>query len=164
MPPGLAHTETRTVTLDSASVVAADCSEWLIDYNGNVARVHALSATTDQPLCAVLIMDEMFLVRLAAARRLWKCLNGRKPGTDPARLSSRHRARLILALRALDGRLDGATYRELAIAFFGAKRVGERGWKTNDLRDRTIRAVNLGEHLMQGGYRQLLRHPYRFVH
>jgi hypothetical protein len=53
------------------------------------------------------------------------------------------------------------TYREIAAALFNASRLPERGWKTHDLRDRTIRLCRLGIQLMQGGYRQLLLHPYR---
>ena len=59
------------------------------------------------------------------------------------------------------GRLDGASYRAIAAALFGAHRLPDRGWKTHDLRDRTIRLCKFGVHLMEGGYRQLLLHPYR---
>lgn len=71
------------------------------------------------------------------------------------------RARLLLALRALDGRLDHASYRDIAEALFGAHRVPDRGWKKPDLRDRTVRLAQLGFALMRGGYRHLLLHPYR---
>ena len=41
-------------------------------------------------------------------------LAGRNPGPNPAALPKTRRDRLILALRALDGRLTDATYREIA--------------------------------------------------
>ena len=63
----------------------------------------------------------------------------------------------MLALRALDARIDGATYRMIAEGLFGAKRIPERAWKTDDLRNRTIRLVKTGVALMHGGYRELLR-------
>jgi hypothetical protein len=66
-----------------------------------------------------------------------------------------------LALRALDGRLDDATYREIASALFGAAVISAGAWKSHDVRDRTIRLVRFGISMMRGGYRQLLRHPYR---
>jgi hypothetical protein len=41
---------------------------------------------------------------------------------------------------------------------FGDERVAAGpGWKTHDLRDRTIRLVRTGIELMQGGYLDLLR-------
>jgi hypothetical protein len=67
----------------------------------------------------------------------------------------------VLALRALDGRLDGATHREIAAALFGANAVPERDWISHELRDRTARLVRLGIAMMNGGYRRLLLHPYR---
>jgi hypothetical protein len=106
-------------------------------------------------------LSGMFDVRLTAARRYWLALNGRNPGGDPAALSPTQRDHLIDTLRALDARLESATYREIAAALFHASRLPERGWKTHDLRDRTIRLCRLGIQLMQGGYRQLLLHPYR---
>ena len=109
----------------------------------------------------MLPLDALFEVRLAAARRYWLVLNGRDPGDNPAALSQTQRDHLIDALRALDARLESATYREIAATLFGISRLPERGWKTHDLRDRTIRLCRLGFELMQGGYRQLLLHPYR---
>ena len=124
-------------------------------------RVHAIGELDGKNICAVLPLDALFDVRLTAARRFWLVLNGRNPGGDPAALSQTQRDHLIDALRALDARLANATYREIAAALFGASRLPERGWKTHDLRDRTIRLCRLGFELMQGGYRQLLLHPYR---
>ena len=69
--------------------------------------------------------------------------------------------RLALALRALDARVDGNTYRVIAEVLFGAKRIPERAWKTHDLRNRTIRLVQSGFALMRGGYRDLLRQSRR---
>ena len=61
------------------------------------------------------------------------------------------------ALRALDGRNEGKTYRAIAEGIFGKKRIPEHAWKTHDLRNRTIRLVQRGLALMWGGYRDLLR-------
>jgi hypothetical protein len=68
---------------------------------------------------------------------------------------------LALALRALDARVDGNTYRVIADVLFGARRIPERAWKTHDLRNRTIRLVQAGFALMRGGYRDLLRQSRR---
>ena len=106
-------------------------------------------------------LDQLFEVRAAAALRLWRGLVGHRLGRDPATLPASRRDRLVLALRALDGRRAEASYREIAGTLFGAARVPERGWKTHDLRDRTARLVRLGVAMMQGGYRRLLLYPFR---
>jgi hypothetical protein len=77
-------------------------------------------------------------------------------------LTVQRRRRLALTLRALDGRLDGEPYRAIAQSLFGATRVPTGiGWKTHDLRDRTIRLARAGMTMMQGGYLELLRYPAR---
>lgn len=119
---------------------------WLKD-----APVVAASYAVELPL------DRDFEFRAHAARRLWRSLNGRPPGPPLHVFSPHRRRRLALALRALDARVDGATYREIAEVLFGAGPVPERSWKTHDLRNRTIRLVQSGLSLMRGGYRALLR-------
>jgi hypothetical protein len=66
--------------------------------------------------------------------------------------------RLHHALIALDESRNGKTYRQIAIAIFGEKRVAEE-WHgpSQFLKDRTRRLVAKGTELMQGGYRDLLR-------
>jgi hypothetical protein len=61
------------------------------------------------------------------------------------------------AIRALDARSAGGSYRVIAEALFGKKQIPDRAWKTHDLRNRTIRLVQGGLALMRGGYRKLLR-------
>lgn len=123
-------------------------------------RVHVESEEVQHP-AVLLPLDQLFEVRMVAALRLWRSLNGRNPGRDSAALSKARRDRLILGLRALDGRSDGASYREIAASLFGLTEEIERSWKTHDLRDRTIRLVRFGSRIMKGGYRQLLMYPYR---
>lgn len=102
-------------------------------------------------------LDRDFEFRAHAARRLWRTLDDRPPGPALHVFSVQRRRRLALALRALDARMDGRTYREVAEVLFGAKQIPERAWKTHDLRNRTIRLVQTGLALMRGGYRALLR-------
>jgi hypothetical protein len=101
--------------------------------------------------------DRDFELRAHAARRLWRALNDRPAGPPLHVFSAQRRRRLTLALRALDARMDGSTYREIAEVLFGARQIPERAWKTHDLRNRTIRLVQTGFALMRGGYRALLR-------
>ena len=112
------------------------------------------------PLAAIIPLDRAVDLRAAAAIRFYRQVTGRRRGVG-RQLPQQRQTRLILSLRALDGRLDDMTYREIAIVLFGADRVPERGWKVHDLRDRTIRLVRFGVGMMRGGYRRLLIDPYR---
>jgi hypothetical protein len=115
----------------------------------------------EQAYAAELPFDENFEGRSHAARRLWRALNGRPVGPAFQELSPQRRQRLALAMRALDGRIEGHSYRVIAEGLFGAKRIPDRAWKTHDLRNRTIRLVQTGFALMRGGYRELLRQARR---
>lgn len=126
-----------------------------------VPRAQLLGNVADEPLAIILPFDRLFEIRVAAAMRLWRSLTGRNPGPNPATLTPVRRDRLILALRGLDGRLAGATHREIATALFGADRIPDRDWISHELRDQTARLVRLGFAMMRGGYRRLLLHPYR---
>ena len=142
------------------SVLVEGGPERLIERQDSLLRIH-LVEDPGPAACVILPLDRVFEYRAAAALRLWRGLTGRTPGRDPATLPAARRDRLVLALRALDGRLANASYREIAEALFGAARVPERGWKTHDLRDRTVRLARLGFAMMQGGYRRLLLYPFR---
>lgn len=146
--------------LPLGSSVAADGPEYLVAHRGTAFRVH-LDDAGIAPSAVLLPLDQFFESRATAALRLWRGLAGRNPGPDPAVLPKARRDRLILALRALDGRLDDATYREIASALFGDVSVSDRGWKSHDLRDRTIRLVRFSLGMMRSGYRRLLLYPYR---
>jgi hypothetical protein len=110
---------------------------------------------------AELPLDADFEIRADASHRLWRALNGRRPGSLFHQLSAQRRDRLAMSLRALDGHMDGASYRTIAEVMFGRRRIPERAWKTHELRSHTIRLVKSGLKLMRGGYRALLRPPSR---
>lgn len=110
---------------------------------------------------AELPLDADFAIRAHASHRLWRAINGRPPGPPFHQLSAQRRERLALALRALDAHMDGASYREIAEALYGRKRISEGAWKTSEFRSGTIRLVRAGLGLMRGGYRRLLRPPSR---
>jgi hypothetical protein len=112
------------------------------------------------PAAVVIPLDTGFAARADAALRLWQHLTGRPQLRPPTNLTAQRRRRLVLTLRALDGWLAGETYRVIAQGLFGASRIpAGPGWKTHDLRDRTIRLVRTGINLMRGGYLDLLRRP-----
>jgi hypothetical protein len=132
----------------------------VIEHLGSTHRLHLHEVGAGQP-AVLLPLDQLFEIRASAAVRLWRSLTGRKPGPDPAALPKARRNRLILGLRALDGRLENASYRDIATALFAAPDVSGRAWKSHDLRDRAIRLVKFGLGMMRGGYRSLLLYPYR---
>ena len=102
-------------------------------------------------------LDNDFDLQSHAAHRLWSALEKRAlRGAHPT-VPSQRRQRFTLAIRALDGHIEGNSYRAIAEILFGKTRIPERGWKTHDLRNRTIRLVQTGLSLMGGGYRVLLR-------
>jgi hypothetical protein len=138
---------------------AADGEYWLVDDGHNRSPAVLIgSANPDLPAAVVIPLDADFATRADAALRLWRLITGRRRGRPPDRLTPQRRHRLALALRALDGRLAGESYRVIAAGLFGEVLVpAGPGWKTHDLRDRTIRLVRSGRELMQGGYLDLLR-------
>jgi len=68
--------------------------------------------------------------------------------------------RLNMALRALDLRSSGASYRDVAQALFGPQAADGAPWKTAAVRDTVIRLVRTGLFMMRGGYARLLG-PFR---
>lgn len=106
-------------------------------------------------------MDPLFEpARVASQLRALKCLNDlRATGRLPSQLFpvEPRGGRLRLVLQALDGRLNGASHREIAEALLGRARV-DADWSDprGHLRDHVRRAVSRGYALMNGGYRQFL--------
>lgn len=91
------------------------------------------------------------LQRLIALRRLGRFPRALFPPEPRAR-------RLLMALRAHDGRQAGANPRDIAAALFG-RDVECRDWygPSDYLRSRVRRAIAAGEHLINGGYLELLK-------
>jgi len=107
---------------------------------------------TGHALAAIIPLDDLATGRTAATERFLRHVKGRRlpptPGPNP---------RFVDTLRALDGHLNGASYRAIAQCIFGPARVAAEPWRTSPLRDATIRLVRTGIALMRGGYRKFLR-------
>jgi hypothetical protein len=141
--------------------VANDGSYWLVS-NGDdrLSAVLIAGANAAMPAAVVIPLDADFAARADAALRLWRVVIGRPHSHPPQPLTRQRRHRLRLTVRALDGRLAGESYRVIAQGLFGRARVPTgAGWKTHELRDRTIRLARAGLTLMRGGYLDLLRRP-----
>ena len=146
-------TEQPTDIADPKFTLPASAFDLATD-SGDADRVHRASrhdasgspstrmAPASRRCC--LPLDQLFEIRASAAvRALALPERSAHPGRDPAALPKARRDRLILGLRALDARLENASYRDIAAALFAAPAVSGRAWKSHDLRDRAIRLVQV---------------------
>lgn len=99
-------------------------------------------------------LDEHWPVRLAAADRLRRRMI--ETEVDPP-LTQQRRDRLKRALRTVDGRRAGASYRAIATVLFGARRVADEPWKTSSLKAQVARLATYGRKLVERGHEDLLR-------
>jgi hypothetical protein len=132
----------------------------LFSQDGRVLQLEVSGAPVFEDtrlLADVLVPSERTRARQQALARLADlvCHGVLRPRLYPCHP---RRKRLALVLQALDGDLDGAPPRDIAIALYGADRV-QRDWSDagENLRDQIRRAVKRGRFLMEGGYRMLLR-------
>lgn len=109
---------------------------------------------------ALIPLDADMLGRLEALTRLWRSLGGRKSPPD-TRMTPQQRRRLRRMIQAADGRMNGASYREIALAMYGGARVSAEPWKTSSIRASVIGLVKGGLDAINGGYLNFLRHRRR---
>ncbi|WP_306120714.1 MULTISPECIES: DUF2285 domain-containing protein [unclassified Roseitalea] len=126
---------------------------WMRLHSGAVL-VRANTDTASESLGVLIPLDDDWPTRVAAADRLRRRLIERT--ADPP-LTLQQRERLKRALRTVDGRRDGASYRSVATVFFGARRVVEEPWKTSSLKAQVARLAAHGRMLIDHGYRRLLQ-------
>jgi hypothetical protein len=117
-------------------------------------------ANVDGKLSALIPLDGNTLGGIEALARFYSAQLGRAIPPD-TRLTSQQRRRLRFMLQAVDGRINAATYREIANAIYSTSRVADMPWKTSPLRDSAIDLVKDGIAMVGGRYRQLLRHRRR---
>lgn len=150
---GLGDTIPQNAITDSRT--GADGVSWIhLQVGDNLVGV----TIEDQPIGILLPLDSDWPVRLAAADRLYRQLIGRD--ADPP-ITRQRRERLKRALRTIDGRQSGASYRAVATAFFGADRVSAEPWKTSSLKAQVARLASYGRMMIDRGYRQLLTREFR---
>ena len=112
----------------------------------------------DAPLAAIVPLDLEVPTRLDALLRLWRHLAGRPSPAPLDGLTPLQRQRLVLMLRAVDGRWARATRRQIAEALFGAAAVpAGDAFSGHHLRSRTARLIRDGLAMTAGGYLKLLR-------
>ncbi|KDE19148.1 hypothetical protein AZ09_13895 [Acetobacter aceti 1023] len=108
----------------------------------------------------ILPLDKFLELRAEAVLRLWRALFGRPEGRRPHDFPQQTRDRHILMLRALDGRAAGASYRKLAEGLLGF-RGRKADWENDPRKNQVRRLVADGRYYVRGGYRDLLRYPFR---
>lgn len=138
-----------------------DGTHFLFEAGGQTIRLVRLAGVPpDVPLAALVPLDADGFDRTEAIDRLLRALLGRSVPAD-RRLTLQQKRRQRHMLQATDGRLNGATYRDIAGVIFGVDRVASAPWKTSALRDATTALVKDGLAMIAGGYRTLLRHRRR---
>ncbi|HWL46785.1 MAG TPA: DUF2285 domain-containing protein [Sphingomonadaceae bacterium] len=139
--------------IDGRHVVVADAA--------GEHRLWLRDPTPGRPLAAIIPLDRDFGTRIASLLRFHRRLFAKQSGPLPRGwpLTVYRRARLELMLRALDLRMDGATYREIAIALGKDEvaRLSATEWKSSAARSFVYRLVRDGTAMMNGDYRKLLR-------
>jgi hypothetical protein len=142
-----------------ASVRSTDGIQIVVEDRRGDHRVWLREPKEGQRLAALLPLDDDFRLRVLSLVLFQRRLAGRASGPPPKAwlITRRRRRRLILMVRALDGHLAEASYREIADALYGTEAVARYAWKTSSIRGQTIRLVQDAVRMMRGGYRELLR-------
>ncbi len=149
-------------TLDALQAVR-DSPEGKVGIYDGDAPIQVLllpGADPHGPLVALVPLDADMLGRIEVLTRLWRNVEGRK-GPPDTRMTLQQRQRFRLMIQAADGRTNGASYRDIAIAIYGEGRVSAESWKTSSLRASVIGLVKSGLAAINGGYLNLLRHRRR---
>ncbi|TIR52822.1 MAG: DUF2285 domain-containing protein [Mesorhizobium sp.] len=138
-----------------------DGTHFLFEAGGQTIRIARLAGVPPEiPLAAFVPLDADGFDRMEGIGRLLRALQGRTI-PDDHRLTPQQKRRHRHMLQATDGRMNGATYRDIAGVIFGVDRVASEHWKTSALRDATTALVKDGLAMIAGGYRMLLRHRRR---
>lgn len=110
--------------------------------------------TGDRARAVIVPFTPDLSIRIATAERLKRVWRGQTPH---ALFTLQRRKRIGHALRTDDARQTGARLRDIAVAYFGARRVADEPWKTSALKAQIARLAAYGHTLVNDGYRQLLR-------
>lgn len=139
--------------LDGRHVIVADAD--------GEHRLWLRDAEPGQPLAAIVPLDRDFVTRMTSLLRFHRALLGKAPGPLPRGwpLTAYRLARLGMMLRALDLRLGGATYRQIASTLGRAEveNLSATEWKISAARSYVVRLVRDATAMMNGDYRKLLR-------
>ena len=123
---------------------------------GEQRRLQILQSDPDtNRLVAIVPLDQDGFARLDAISRLLAQLHGRKVPVDK-RLTRQKRLRAKRMLQAFDGRLAGASQREIAEVVFRLSRVSRDEWQSAPERFAVMALLRDARKMVDGGYRALL--------
>jgi len=152
LPPGLRSSSPARLVQPAQTRSEHDLTWARLD-NGTVL-VGAVDDRNRNPFGILLPLDDDWPIRLAAADGLRRTLIDRT--ADPP-VSRQRRDRLKRALRCVDARRAGASYRDVAALYFRPRRVSAEPWKTSSLKAQIVRLAAYGQSMIDRGYRDLLR-------
>jgi hypothetical protein len=132
---------------------AAGTHHLIIDRQDDAPQIDAI----------VLPLDDAFEIRVDAARRFWRALNGRPVGQVYGALPRQSKLRHILNLRAHDGRRSGATQRGIAETLLTNESIASRDWRDHPSRHKVGAILRRANRLVASGYRDLLFYPGKAV-
>ncbi|ALG90003.1 hypothetical protein TQ29_07105 [Actibacterium sp. EMB200-NS6] len=124
---------------------------------GELHRLQLLQEDPDaKALVAIVPLDQDSFARLDAIYRLLAQFHGRAFPADK-RLTRQKRLRAKRMLQAFDGRVAGASQREIAEVVFRLSRVSRDEWQSAPERFAVMALLRDARKLVDGGYRVLLR-------
>lgn len=124
---------------------------------GDKRRVQILQCGPDTTaLVAVVPLGRDGFARLDAIYRLLAQLHGRAVPVDK-RLTRQKRLRAQRMLQAHDGRIEGASQREIAEVIFQMPRVSRDEWQSASERFAVMALLRDARKMIDGGYLTLLR-------
>ncbi|MDP0926546.1 DUF2285 domain-containing protein [Paracoccus onubensis] len=160
-PPHIGVTNLRAFLSGETRIAPEELHILLREIGPGLHLIADPACNPDDPLAVLIPLDRDGLDRLAALDRLLRHLNGYQVPPD-RRMTAQQRRRLKAMLRAVDGRENHASQREIAGVLFGAERIAEEHWQTSPLRDAVRDLLKDGTKMIAGGYRKLLRFRRRF--
>lgn len=156
VPEVLSGAEEPTILPEGTTRGADDGLHHLLGAGGQ-RRLQVLQSDPDAgALVAIIPLDQDGFARLDAVFRLLAQLHGRVV-PDDKRLTYQKRLRAKRMLQAYDGRLAGASQRDIAKVIFRRTRVSRDEWQSAPERYAVIRLIRDARALVEGGYRSLLR-------
>ena len=155
-PPELGD-RSRSPSLPRAVEISAfDGTHLLLD-PGDAQRQQLLRAGPDgAALVALIPLDADGFARIEAVYRLLATLHRRKVPRD-TRLTRQRLRRAQLMLQAHDGRLAGATHREIAQVMYRIPPMNRDEWQSASQRYAVMALLRDARKMVEGGYRALLR-------
>ena len=155
VPEVLSGAEEPTILPEGTTRRAEDGLHHLLEVGGQ-RRLHLLhSDPSADAQAAVVPLDQDGFARLDAVYRLLAQLHGRSVPVDK-RLTRQKRLRAKRMLRAYDGRLAGASQREIAEVIFHLPQVSRDEWQSASERFAVMALLRDARKMVNGRYLKLL--------